>query len=49
MAQMIEIHQEKTNIAFCDGHAKAMSLSQLADRHTVGGQVVYWRFTVEED
>ena len=49
MAQMIEVHHQKTNVTFCDGHSKAMSLSQLAERHTVGGQIVYWRFTIEED
>ena len=42
-------HSQFANIIWCDGHAKAMKVGQLAERRTVGTTDFYFRWTVAED
>lgn len=43
---IIERHHGRTNVLWCDGHAKAASLDLLAQKNTVG---IMFRFTVADD
>lgn len=43
---IIERHQQKTNVLWCDGHAKATGLDTLAAKNKQN--VMYW-FTIQDD
>jgi prepilin-type N-terminal cleavage/methylation domain-containing protein/prepilin-type processing-associated H-X9-DG protein len=45
----VEWHQGKTNVLWCDGHAKTVSLDLLAQLHTTPDGPVLHYFTVEDD
>ena len=45
-----EIHQGRTNVAFCDGHAKAVTLDYLTERTKTGANAgAYCHWSVEDD
>ena len=45
-----ELHQGRTNIAFCDGHAKAVTLDYLTERTKTGANTGhYCHWSVEDD
>lgn len=46
LRNVAERHQGMTNVLWCDGHAKAVRLEELAQKNAGGA---YHRFTVEED
>ena len=43
---LAELHQGRTNVLFCDGHAKAVTLDYLTDKAASGA---YRHFTIEDD
>ena len=42
-------HSGLGNIVFCDGHAKAMQVSKVAETHNVNGRDVFYWFTNQAD
>jgi prepilin-type N-terminal cleavage/methylation domain-containing protein/prepilin-type processing-associated H-X9-DG protein len=46
---IVERHTDTTNVIYCDGHVKAVRLSQLTQRKNVGGQQILTSFTIEAD
>ncbi len=46
---LVARHQETTNAVYCDGHAKASRLSELAKITTINGQPIMTAFTCADD
>jgi prepilin-type processing-associated H-X9-DG protein len=47
---MAELHQNKLNVLFCDGHVKSTGLDFLCERATTGPTAgAYRHFTIEDD
>jgi prepilin-type N-terminal cleavage/methylation domain-containing protein/prepilin-type processing-associated H-X9-DG protein len=42
-------HSGVGTLLFCDGHAKQMPPSRIADTHVVGGRPIFYRFTIQDD
>jgi len=42
-------HNEQCNVLFCDGHAKSLPQGGICQTHNVGGNNIYYLFTIEED
>ena len=47
--QIAERHLATTNVLYCDGHVKAVSLENLTRKTDVGGVQVMTQFTIEDD
>jgi prepilin-type N-terminal cleavage/methylation domain-containing protein/prepilin-type processing-associated H-X9-DG protein len=42
-------HLSRSNILYCDGHVKSMSLTALGERKVIGADTILTQFTIQDD